>query len=229
MVQQERQSYSFTPTRCFVMADIGIHEAGDLAKEAVAIARRNMPKMTGAASRDLQPFFCEVYFGISWSIPVVWYQEIGIRPFTMRALAGKTIPMWIKDPTGEERRKNPTARVQVGEDGVTRVLIFRKAARQGARKTVMRNGVPVSVPQSYPGAPGRITTRYLPGTASTGKVGGQIASHRTGGHAMRHVGVRWRHPGLTARSFLHRGLVQAAVSAGIDPNTPVRISDQTWN
>ena len=226
MVQQERQSYSFTPTRCFVMADIGIHEAGDLAREAVSIARRNMPKMTGAASRDLQPFFGEGYFGISWSNPIVWYQEIGIRPFTMRALAGKTIPMWIKDPTGEERRKNPRAETRLGQDGVTRVLVFRRAARQGQRKTVMRNGHPVSVPASYPGAPGRIVTRHAPGT--TGKVAGQIASRRTGGHIETHIGVRWRHPGLTARSYLHRGIIQAAVAAGLDPEIPVRITDQNW-
>lgn len=174
-------------------------DAQFLAREAVTVAQRLAPKSSGYSARRLQPIWGEGYFGIQWPDPYVWFQEAGIRAFTMTKLAGKTIPMWIDDPTGEERRKNPRARTRTTEDGRRQVLIFRKAAPVGSRKTVKRDGQMVDVPRSYPGAPGRIQYRELPRPwTKPGRVGGRIARHN--------VGVRWRHPGLSRRSFIRSSM-----------------------
>lgn len=215
-----QQTSGRIPTHLYMEGDLTAYQAHAIALDAVAIARRNMPKFSGQGARQLRPVWGHGYFGIVWDDPSVWYQEVGIRPFTMRNLAGKTIPMWIKDPTGEERRKNPKAETRQGEDGVVRVLVFRRAARMGQRRQVMRRGRPVDVPMSYPGAPGRISSREIPGTGREGRKGGQIARHN--------VGVRWRHPGLVGRSFLFRGLTQAALQHGLDPETPVWATTNRW-
>jgi hypothetical protein len=124
----------------------------------------------------------------------------------MRSLAGKTIPMWIDDPTGEERRQNPKAKTRRTKSGKIQVLIFRRAAKIGARKQVRRavGGVVhnVSVPASYPGAPGRITRRH-------GERGSSRGEHQPGGIRRFNTGVRWRHPGLAPRGFLHYGLTRS--------------------
>lgn len=182
-----------------------------LAISAVFHARSQMPKMTGAGARSLRPLWGEGFFGITWDDPYVWFQEVGIHPFTMKRLAGKIIPMWVPDPTGEMRRKNPKAKTKRSEDGRTFVLIFRKAAKQGERRKVtQKDGSVRDVPASYPGAPGRIAVREMARPHTTvGKIAGAVAQ--------RNVGVRWRHPGLTPRSFLHHGMVQAALTAGYAP------------
>lgn len=208
------------PDRLFMRVE-GLSEADAqlLAHEATELAQRLAPKMTGASARNFTPIWGEGFYGIRWADNYVWYQEVGIRPFTMRSLAGKTIPMWIDDPTGSERRKNPRARTRVTESGKTQVLIFRKAAPIGSRKSVTRPAPgggtqTVDVPRSYPGAPGRIAMREARQPWTTeGRVGGRIARHN--------VGVRWRHPGLARRSFLRQGIVLAAEYHGV-PVGPIR-------
>jgi hypothetical protein len=153
-----------------------------------------------------------------------WYQDNGIRPFTLYALAGKTIPMWVDDPTGTERLRNPKAQTRVTLSGKVQILIFRRAAQIGQRKTVRTKVAGQwetrTVPLSYPGAPGRIGRREAgrPYT-SIGRTGGQIASGN--------VGVRWRHPGAAPRKFLNRAMVVASQRGLI---LPVRlyIADRNW-
>jgi hypothetical protein len=143
----------------------------------------------------------------------VWFQEKGTKPFTMRSLSGRTIPMWINDVDGSERRKNPKARVRRTEDGRTQVLIFRRAAEQGRRKVVrtvdkVTGAIRTSSkPMSYPGAPGRIGNRVTAGSSTGGQLGGQIAAGNSG--------VRWRHPGLRATQHLNAALAEAVFDAGM--------------
>jgi hypothetical protein len=197
-----------------------------IALEAVRIARRRMPKLSGAGARRLQPLYGRGYYGIFFGDSYIWFQENGIRPFTMNSLQGKTIPMWVDDPTGTERIKNPKAKVRTTASGKVQVLIFRKAAKKGQRKTVTRRDkttgqlTQVSVPMSYPGAPGRISMREMaaPYTRS-GKAGGQIARGN--------VGVRWRHPGIAPRKFMNTALTLASGTHGIAP-TRVYVADRNW-
>lgn len=197
------------------------------ARDAVRMARRRMPKLSGEAARGMQPLYGKGYFGIQWATQVVWYQDHGTKPFTMRSLAGKTVPMWIDDPTGSEREANPKAQVRRTESGKIQVLIFRRAARIGQRIRKYRRdpatGLKVVVedrPASYPGAPGRISRREAkrPWTAP-GK--------RPGAIKKGNVGVRWRHPGLHPRSFLNTSLTQAAQKAGLIPQR-VYVADKSW-
>jgi hypothetical protein len=156
----------------------------------------------------------------------VFFQDHGIRPFTMNNLQGKTIPMWIDDPTGQERNKNPKAKVRTTASGKTQILIFRKVAMRGQRKTKItvdkRTGqkVETSVPMSYPGAPGRIANRE---TGSPFTTKGKVA----GGVRPGNSGVRWRHPGLAPRLFLNNSLTLAAQWNGILP-VRVYIADRNW-
>jgi hypothetical protein len=219
-VSREWEHTALVPDRLYMeIRGLREEDAQFLAREAVVLAQRLAPKMTGASSRNFTPIWGDGFFGIRWQDNHVWYQEVGIRPFTMRNLAGKTIPMWIDDPTGKERQKNPKARVRTTASGKTQVLIFRKAAPLGSRKMVPRKTpgggtVMEDVPRSYPGAPGRIAWREARRPWTTqGRVGGRIA--RT------NVGVRWRHPGLSRRSFIRQGMVLAATYNGLRPG-PVR-------
>lgn len=195
-----------------------------VANDAVREARRLMPKMTGRAAQRMVPVYGYGYFGIAWQDPYVFFQENGIRPFTMFKLAGKTIPMWIDDPGGAERQKNPRAKIRTTLSGKTQVLIFRRAAMPGQTKTVRTKVAGQwearTVPMSYPGAPGRIGRREAekPWT-TTGKAGGQIA----GGN----IGVRWRHPGLAPRKFLNRSMTLAAQRGGVLP-VRIYVADRNW-
>lgn len=201
-------------------------DARRCANNAVTEARRRMPKSSGNSASRVTPMYGNGYFGIRWQDSYVWFQENGIKAFTMRSLAGKLIPMWIDDPTGAERLKNPKAKTRVTVSGKSQVLIFRKAANFGARKTVYRRSkvtgqmVRTDVPQSYPGAPGRIGVRQAGAPMTTpGKTGGQIA----GGNS----GVRWRHPGLQPRFFLNSGMTVAALKNGIQP-VRLYVADARW-
>ena len=193
--------------------------AHQLAIEAVHQARAIAPKgylavgENGMASR-LEPYSGHGYFGIRWVDQYAWFQEHGANPFTMKNLAGKTIPMWIKDQTGSERIKNPKAKTRVRPDGVTEVLIFRRASKPGTRKLTTKGGKTRNVPASYPGAPGRIALREArhPFT-SPGKAGGAIAA--------TNVGVRWRNPGLNGLHFMQHGIQTAGYSQGIIISTIV--------
>jgi hypothetical protein len=196
-----------------------------IALNAVRVARGLAPRMSGRMASRMYPLYGKGYFGIGFQDSYAWFQEHGIRPFTMYALAGKTVPMWIDDPTGTERSRNPKAKTRVTLSGKTQVLIFRRAAQMGQRKTTMRKtpgGVTekVSSPMSYPGAPGRIGARET-GTPWTtpGRLGGAVARQNTG--------VRWRHPGLAPRLFLNHSLTVAAQQGGI---LPLRIyaCDRGW-
>lgn len=203
------------------------NRARNIANQAVAEARRKMPKSTGYSANRLQPLYGKDFFGIRWADSYVWFQDHGIRPFTMWSLEGKTIPMWVDDPTGTERQKNPKAKTRVTLSGKTQVLIFRKAARRGQRivkyKRNKVTGQPQVVedrPASYPGAPGRISVRESGSPSTTpGRVAGAIA--RGNG------GVRWRHPGIAPRLFLNNAMTLACQWNGI---LPVRlyIADDRW-
>ncbi len=189
-------------------------DAEAIAQDAIYVCREMAPKLSGKSSRNFIPVWGDGFFGVKWLDDYVWFQENGINPFTMRSLAGKTIPMWVNDPAGEEARKNPKAEKRVTADGRQQILIFRKAAPIGSRKIIMREGNPVDVPRSYPGAPGRINRRHDVGTLIAGaRVGGRIAQYN--------VGVRWRHPGLSRRGFIRRGIEHTAQYHGL-PVGPIR-------
>lgn len=201
-------------------------KARTIALEATRMARMRMPKLTGRSARRIQPIYGKGFFGIYFGDPVIWYQENGIRSFTMNNLQGKTIPMWVDDPTGTERTKNPKAKTRTTASGKVQVLIFRRAAMKGQRKVVKRKDkvtgqmVETSVPMSYPGAPGRIATREAASPRTrTGRLGGQIARGN--------VGVRWRHPGLAPRKFMNSSLTLAAGNHGEAP-TRIYVADRAW-
>jgi hypothetical protein len=195
-----------------------------IANAAVRHARRLMPRMTGRAASRLFPLYGAGWFGIGWQDSYTWYQDNGIRPFTMYSLAGRTIPMWVDDPTGTERQRNPKAKIRTTLSGKTQVLIFRRAAQLGATKTVRTRVAGQwesrTVPASYPGAPGRIGRRETGRPWTTpGRTGGQVAAGN--------VGVRWRHPGLAPRKFLNRAMVMAAQENGILAER-LYIADRSW-
>jgi hypothetical protein len=193
-------------------------DARRCANQALKIARLNAPKMSGDGAKRMSPVYGRGFFGVKFQDSYMWFQENGIKAFTMNNLAGKTIPMWVDDRDGSIRAKNPKVKTRVTASGKQQVLIFRKAAMQGERKKVERKGPRgttrlVDVPKSYPGAPGRIGTREAASPRTTvGKVGGQIARGN--------VGVRWRHPGLSPRFFINNALTVAAQQNGI---LPIRI------
>jgi hypothetical protein len=216
--QTQRVSGNVQPDRLYVLVPhIDANESRRLARSAVAKARSLAPKLSGAGARGIDVYWGTGFFGLRWREPYVWYQNAGIRPFTMRSLAGKTIPMWIDDPTGQMSRDNPKAKTRMTVSGKRQVLIFRKAAHIGARKTKVtrdRQGrlIVRDVPASHPGAPGRITYRQwtdYPTGQSTGKIAG-IAQLRT----RANIGVRWRHPGLSGRRFLEHAILLTAEAAG---------------
>lgn len=184
-----------------------------LANLAVEFAQASMPKISGRLAMTLKPVYGTSYWGIYFPDPKVWYLEKGTNPFTMNRLAGKTIPMWVDDPDGsvaKQEGKNTKTRITV--DGRRQALIFRRAANKGERKTIIRNGRKVSVPRSYPGAPGRI--------------GNRLASGRIG---VPNVGVRWRHPGITGRRYLNEAMLDAAVSYGVVPDDLSLVDTATFS
>lgn len=182
-----------------------------LAVVATSVAQRLAPKLSGAAAASLTPYAADGEFGISWpsDMDYLWFQEKGVKAFTMRSLAGKTIPMWIDDPTGRVARDNPKAETRITASGRRQVKIFRRAAKIGQTKQqavrTRRGGVRQvrTVPASYPGAPGRIARREHGRPHTT-------AGRRGGAVATRNVGVRWRFPGIEGRGFLHHALQTAA-------------------
>lgn len=196
-----------------------LHEddAAVLALRAVTLCRGHMPKVTSASAASITPISGPGWFGVEWTHDSVWFLEHGTKPFTMRSLAGKTIPMWVNDPDGTERAKNRNAKTRTTDDGRSQTLIFRRAAKPGQRKTVWRNvgGVMTrrDVPASYPGAPGRIAVNRSQGVLRAGDVNPQ--SRFPSQIARGNVGVRWRHPGLDAGKHIQHGVVDAALEAGI--------------
>lgn len=203
-------------------------KAYEMAFQATSEARRQMPKVTGAAADRIEPVYGPGFFGVMWQDKYVWYQDRGIRAFTMNSLAGKTIPMWVNDPGGAIKAKNPKAKTRTTVDGRQQTLIFRKAAKKGTRIQKFHKdpntGAKYLVsdkPASYPGAPGRIGSRNAAGTKDENgnSIGGQISKGNTG--------VRWRHPGLEPRLFLNNSLTTVSQRYGFLP-TIIYVTDGTW-
>ena len=189
-----------------------------LALQAVSRAKLLAPKSTGRGAHNLTPFWDDGVYGIAWTDSYMWYQEAGIKAFTMRSLAGKLIPMWVSDRDGSEAAKIPAKdrqrRTRVDAAGKRQVLIFRKVAKMGARKMrpTSTPGIMRSVPASYPGAPGRISHRTVVNGANTGRIAAVV-------NGLPHVGVRWRFPGLIGRGYMTHALQSAAASAGLGSPT----------
>lgn len=213
-----------------IVSGISGGRAHRLANNAVREARHLMPKLTGQAASRLYPLYGKDYFGIGFQDSYVWFQENGIQPFTMFSLAGKTIPMWVDDPAGELQQKNPKAQTRVTLSGKPQILIFRRVAKSGQRRTVRKvsrvSGEvrEYTVPMSYPGAPGHIGSPLGRREAARpwttpGRTPGAITQGN--------IGVRWRHPGLAPRKFLNHAMTRAAQQGGI---LPVRIyaADKFW-
>lgn len=227
LVETAEMRLSQNPDRVIMLVPgLSGKRARVVSNDAVRIARRNAPKMSGDGARRLQPIYGEGWFGIFFPDSYMWFQDHGIRPFTMNSLEGKTIPMWIPDPTGAERAKNPKAKTRTTASGQVQVLIFRKAAKKGTRIVKTRTDPKTHIkrvvsdrPASYPGAPGRISVREAgsPHT-SPGRVAGAIAKGNGG--------VRWRHPGTAPRLFLNNGMTVAAQQHGILP-VRIYIADRT--
>ena len=195
-----------------------------IAWRALRGAQENAPKLTGRMTSRMYPVWGKNYFGIAWQDPYAWFQEHGINPFTMFALQGKTIPMWINDPYGTLAEQNPKAQTRITLTGIPQVLIFRRVAMVGQRKTVRRkvgdHYETTTVPMSYPGAPGRIGVRETGRPNTTpGRVGGAVARGN--------IGVRWRHPGLHPRMFINHAMTLAAQRAGILP-IRIYVADSSW-
>lgn len=214
-----RKSGNVMPDRLYILAPgMPRRLTRILSLQAAASARLLAPKLSGEGAQGIKTYFGDGFFGVRWDRAYLWYQEQGINPFTMTKLAGKTIPMWVDDPLGEEARANPKAKRRITETGRKQVLIFRKVGKIGARKAVVQRDASGrivnrrSVPQSYPGAPGRIVQRsYGFKDVQYGHTG-RIA--RLAPRA--HVGVRWRHPGIVGREWMQYSLQQVGQMAGIE-------------
>ena len=185
----------------------------EMAQYAVAQCKGMLPKISGALSMTLRPIFGESYFGIFFPDKKMWYLERGTNPFTMNSLAGKLIPMWVDDEDGDEAKQiGPKAKTRITVDGRRQTLIFRRAAKKGQRKMVMRKGVMRSVPMSYPGAPGRISNR-----GGNGRIGSPNG------------GVRWRHPGITSRGYLNDSMLITALNFGMEPDDLLLVDAATFS
>lgn len=195
-----------------------------IANESVRQARQLAPKLSGRMASRMYPLYGKNYFGIGWQDSYAWFQEHGASPFTMTSLAGKTIPMWLDDPYGTLMQQNPKAPTRVTLSGRTQVLIFRRAANIGERKTVRRkvgdHYETFTVPKSYPGAPGRIGRREARQPLTT-------LGRKPGAIAQGNIGVRWRFPGLQPRMFINHAMTLSAQRAGILP-IRIYVADRTW-
>lgn len=192
---------------------LGVVEAEPVARRASELAMRYLPRATGAAAATVFPIFGPQWFGVEWSHDSIWFQESGTKPHTMRNLAGKTIPMWVKDRDNKLRTSNPKIKTRTRRDtGEVEVLIFRKVAAIGQRKDVWRmvDGQlrQVSRPASYPGAPGRIAVNRSKGLLRAGDT--MYGASNPGQISKGNVGVKWRHPGLEAGRYIARGVMDAA-------------------
>ena len=119
---------------------LSAEDAAKVARSATLIARSHIPKMSGAAARGLEPIYGDGMFGIYFAEPYVWFQDHGIRPFTMKNLAGKAQPLTepVLTPAGWAKmgdiRKGGYV---VGSDGLpARVLeVFPQGALECYRVT----------------------------------------------------------------------------------------------
>lgn len=195
-----------------------------LAQQAARMTRSLSPKLTGKGARNIYPISGQGFFGLVMPDRYMWAQERGTPPFTMHSLAGKTIPMWIDDPTGKERVKNPKAKTRITESGKAQILIFRRAAKPGERKAVRKKiagqWTTRMVNKHWPGAPGRITLREARQPLTTrGRTPGAVAP--------QNVGVWWRHPGISPRMFANHSMTTAAQRRGILPRA-IYLAGPDW-
>ncbi len=221
---------SVRPDRAFMVVDeLPRANAYLLALEAVEEARKKMPKLSGRAADRLEPIYADNIFGILWQDSYVWYQDHGIRPFTMNNLQGKTIPMWINDPSGQLRQKNPKAKTRVTKDGRQQTLIFRKAPKQGGgTQRYSRNSktgaleLNTDKKGSSPTKAGRAKKDNLAGSLSEEgrKSGGKNGSGSSG--------MGWRYPGIAPKLFINNSITVTAQKNGILP-VRIYVTDATWN
>jgi len=203
-----------TPDRILAIMEVplGIAFAESLAHEAVEIAKADLPKISGRTANSLIPVFGETFWGIHFPLKTAGFLERGTNPFTMNSLAGKVIPMWVEDPDGEVAKENKNAKTRITLDGRKQTLIFRRAAKKGERKMVYRNGQWVSVPKSYPGAPGRINMREPNGRIGRGN-----------------GGVRWRHPGIEPRHYLNNAMDAVVENYDLDVDRFILVDSSTYS
>ncbi len=209
--QIPRVTGNIIPERLYMFAPgMKANETRLMADHAASICRTLSPRLSGRAAEGIKPYSGEGFFGVRWSSSYLWYQEGGTGAHTMRKLAGKVIPMWVDDWTGEMKRRNPKAKTRITANGRRQILIFRKAAKMGARKRLAVRDPQGrllrwrSVPQSYPGAPGRIAIRqWKPPNSTTGKIALSIDRPN--------VGVRWRHPGIVPREFMQHAILHVGL------------------
>ncbi len=210
-----RTTNNVIPDRLYMLAPERTRsECHKMAMAAVALCVKDAPRLSGRATAGIKPYYGLAFFGVKWDRPYLWYQESGTAPHTMRNLAGKTIPMWIDDWTGDLARKNPKAKTRITANGRRQILIFRKVGKIGAKKRVAdrdSEGRIVrwrSVNQSFPGAPGRVSNRqWSPPDGTTGRISLLISRP--------HVGVKWRHPGLVPREFMKNSIATVGAENGL--------------
>lgn len=203
-----RGDWPQAPDRLYVYdAGLSKRAARPLAHEALEQARKNAPKLSMRSYSNLYPIWGDAFFGVGWKDDYVWFQEAGIRPFTMKSLEGKIIPMWVDDPNGAVAKANGTdakpAETRNTPSGRQQTLIFRRVGVKGAKR-------PDGSSQAWPGAPGRISRRE-PGRPAT------RPGKRPGAIAKGNQGVRWRHPGLKARWAIATALEGVAEGNMMDP------------
>lgn len=222
---------SSTPDRLYLLIPgLDPQVARRMAMDAARMAKRSAPKMSGSGAKSIYPLYGKGYIGLTAKKSYMWYQEQGIRPFTMKNLAGKIIPMWIDDPYGIERAKNPKAKTRVTASGKSQILIFRKAPKIGSKTPKLKKNRVTGkyeqrmVPKHYPGAPGRIAKRQA--TISNTAPGHSVVKS-TGKIAKGNVGVWWRHPGLSPRLFMNNALTRTAMDYGYQPDKIVA-ADAGW-
>lgn len=222
---------SSNPDRLYLLIPgLDPQSARRMAYAAAGIAKKNAPKLSGSGAKSIYPLWGKGFIGLTAKAHYMWYQESGIRPFTMKNLAGKTIPMWIDDPYGVERAKNPKAKTRVTASGKSQILIFRKAPKIGSKTPKLKKNRVTGkyetkmVPKHYPGAPGRIGRRQA---SISNTAPGHSVVKSSGKVAKGNVGVWWRHPGITPRLFMNYALTRTAMDFGYTPDKIVA-ADQGW-
>jgi hypothetical protein len=215
------------PNRIVAIVEDG-EPTSELAARAVAAAQEVMPKVTGHLAGTLRPIFGSNFFGIYFPDRRIWFLEQGTRAHTMHSLAGKTVPMWIDDPSGSVRRENPKAKVRTTVDGRTQVQLFRRVGTKSGYRAwqskvirMTRSGVRVAR-YKYPGAAGRIARREAAKPlTSAGRTGGRIARGN--------VGVAWRNPGIQGRQMLNFAMTIAAEESDIDLTHLFLVDEATFS
>lgn len=213
----QRRSGAVMPDHLWVnVPQLTEDQCKELAVLCAARAKAIAPKVSGQGARGIKEFHGKGYFGLRWDSSYLWYVESGTKPHTLRSIAGKTVPMWLPDPLGRLAHDNPKAKTRITEDGRKQTLIFRRAAKMGQHKDVVKRDSKGrlqvrQVPASYPGAAGRINLRRWPdfpgGTGTNGRIMSTIARP--------HIGVRWRHPGIVGKHFMAHAITSVCFEAGI--------------